>query len=225
MGICVGRYPYFASIGERPSGPNTPVINPHAPSLSFEVSATLSHHPPLIVLVEVFLYGTGSIGIIPTCSSGTLFVRDKKYPGNHEPPSITAYFLSTNSFSKSTVIGLTPMSTSCLKNSSALTPSVLLYIGNQCLSFVGCPCLLSSMSPPSIHRNGNHSFGDPGPPISSTACIPLLFNASLSFIVDSIYPSQVFNEVGSTPESFKRSFQYHILLTSVQAQIPYILSL
>src|SRR5215208_2012097 len=220
MGICVGRYPYFASIGESISGFNIVVINSHAKSLFFEVFGTLSNHPPIIVVVEVFLYGTGSIGIIPTCSSGTLFVRDKKYPGNHEPPSITAYFLSTNSFSKSIVIGLTPMSTSCLKNSSALTPSVLLYIGNQYLSSVGCPCLLSSMSPPSIHRNG-----DPGPPISSTACIPLLFNASLSFIADSIYPSQVFNEVGSTPESFKRSFQYHILLTSVQAQIPYILSL
>src|SRR5215213_9271571 len=211
MGICVGRYPYFASIGESISGFNIIIINSHAKSLFFEVFGILSNHPPIIVVVEVFLYGTGSIGIIPTCSSRLLFVRGKKFPGNHEPPSITAYFLSTNSFSKSIV--------------SALTPSVLLYIGNQYLSFVGCPCLLSSMSPPSIHRNGNHSFGEPGPPTSSTAYIPLLFNASLSFVVDSIYPSQVFNEVGSTPESFKRSFQYHILLTSVQAQIPYILSL
>ena len=83
-------------------------------------------HPPIIVDVVVFSFGTGNIGIIPICCSISCFVREGKDAGNHEPPKVMAYFLLANSFSKSIVIGLTPLSTSLLKNSNALTPWVLL---------------------------------------------------------------------------------------------------
>src|ERR671911_781022 len=126
MGILVGRYPYSASIDESILGSNIVSMSSHVRSLFFELYGILSNHPPIIVAVAVFSFGTGNIGIIPICCSKSCLVREGKDVGNHEPPNMTAKFLLANSFSKFAVIGLTPTSTSFLRNSNALTPWELL---------------------------------------------------------------------------------------------------
>ena len=50
------------------------------------------NHPPITVDVVVFSFGTGNMGIMPICFSISCFVREGKDAGNHEPPSMTAYF-------------------------------------------------------------------------------------------------------------------------------------
>ena len=49
IGICVGRYPYFANQGASILGSTVSVINSHAKSLFFDASGIPNNHPPLNV--------------------------------------------------------------------------------------------------------------------------------------------------------------------------------
>src|SRR5918994_7093170 len=159
---CVGKKPISRRNGLSICGSAIIVTNSHAKSLCCDVLGIANSHPPIIVDVGIVWLGTGNIGINPISCSNIGQDSLGNSPGIQEPASITEKFLFVNAFSNSLSCGSTPASTCRFKNSIALSPSELLYDGNQYTPFVGWPSRSSSISPPSIQRYGYHISGSCG---------------------------------------------------------------
>src|ERR687889_683150 len=128
---CVGRKPISRRNGPSISGLAIIVINSHDKSLCCDVEGIANSHPPIIVEVWIVWLGTGNIGINPSSCSNVGHDSFGNSPGIAESARITEKFLFVNAFSNCPSCGSMPASTCRFKNSIALTPSELLYDGNQ----------------------------------------------------------------------------------------------